>query len=319
MTGAEGESGTRGRNSEGLDESPLIPCLMGPTASGKTAVAIRWAEQYALDIISVDSVMIYRGMDIGSAKPDAQTLERAPHQLIDILDPPEAWSAASFCTAASEAIEASLAGGRIPLLVGGTMLYFKALFDGLAELPAADPVLRARLEEEARRDGWQALHRRLQDIDPRSAARIHSNDAQRIQRALEVWELSGQSLTELHSQQAHKPAWHFHKMALMGLPRAELHDRVERRFGQMLEQGLIEEVEALRNRWSLDDSMPSVRAVGYRQVWQYLEGELDREAMQEKAVQATRQLAKRQMTWLRGMEGVQVIDADHEFPMIFPG
>ncbi len=301
-------------NTMGLsDTRPLVICLMGPTASGKTDLAIRWAAELPLDLISVDSVMIYRGMNIGSAKPDAQTLAQTPHKLIDLLNPPQPYSAASFCRDAHREIEASLAKDRTPILVGGTMLYFKALFDGLALLPAADSAVRAEINQQAEALGWQVLHDRLQVIDPVSAARIHPNDAQRLQRALEVFELTGQTLTEFYEQQqAYTPPYRFCKLAVMGLPRAELHQRVELRFVQMLEQGLIEEVEGLRSQWELDSSMPSVRAVGYRQVWQYLEGELDAATMQEKAVQATRQLAKRQMTWLRGMPGVQTIDADHD-------
>lgn len=287
-------------------ELPPAIFLMGPTASGKTDLAVELVRRLPLEIISVDSAMVFRGMDIGTAKPDAQTLAEAPHRLIDILDPAEAYSAARFREDALAQMAEISAAGRIPLLVGGTMLYFRALQQGLATLPEADPGVRARLEQEARLRGWQALHERLAEVDPDSAQRIHPNDPQRLQRALEVYELSGQPLSQLwRTQQEAGLPYRPVKLVVAPDDRPALHQRIALRFEQMLQQGLVEEVEALYHRGDLGPELPSIRCVGYRQVWQYLAGELSREAMSERGIVATRQLAKRQFTWLRSEQNLQ--------------
>ena len=281
--------------------------LMGATGTGKTDLAVELCQHFPLEIISVDSTLVYRGMDIGTAKPDATTLAQAPHRLIDFLDPAQPYSAADFREDALREMANITAAGKIPLLVGGTMLYFRALEYGLSQLPEADPDIRARLEAEAAEHGWQALHDRLAQLDPIAAARIHPNDPQRLQRALEVCELSGKSLTEL--QQA---AWHdacpyaLLKIALIPQDRAWLHQRLALRFEQMLAQGLIAEVQQLFQRGDLDTHLPAVRAVGYRQVWDYLNGKMDYTQMRDRAIVATRQLAKRQMTWLRSEKDISV-------------
>lgn len=274
---------------------------MGPTACGKTAVAAELVQSLPFSIISVDSALVYKGLDIGSGKPDAALLARAPHRLIDIRDPAEPYSAADFRRDALQAIHEVQQEGRIPLLVGGTMLYFKVLRDGLASMPAATPEIRARILEQARVQGWPALHQRLQQVDPEAAARIHPNDPQRLQRALEVHESSGQALTVLHRDSHERPSLPFQLIFLGMIPqdRKALHAQIERRFHNMLEQGLVEEVRRLRARGDLDASLPAIRAVGYRQVWEYLEGQTDHATMVDKALAATRQLAKRQLTWLR--------------------
>lgn len=279
--------------------------LMGPTASGKTDLAVELVRRLPLEIISVDSAMIYRGMDIGTAKPDAATLAEAPHRLIDILDPAESYSAARFREDALKQMAEITAAGRIPLLVGGTMLYYRALQQGMAVLPEADPSVRARLEVEAEERGWQALHERLAEVDPVSAQRIHPNDPQRLQRALEVYELSGRPLSRLWEEQRGEGLpYRLVKLVVAPDDRPELHRRIALRFEKMLQQGLLEEVEALYQRGDLGPELPSIRCVGYRQVWQYLMGELSREAMSEKGIVATRQLAKRQFTWLRSEQNL---------------
>jgi len=280
-------------------ERPAAVCLMGPTASGKTALALALCEHYPFEIVSVDSALVYRGMDIGSAKPDAGELARAPHHLIDIRDPSEAYSAADFRADALRLMAQIRGRGRIPLLVGGTMLYFKVLRDGIAELPAADPELRAHLLGRAEREGWPALHRELERVDPEAAARIHPNHSQRIQRALEVYHLTGTPLSALQRAQAEQPAPALLHLALAPAAREVLHGRIALRFSQMLEQGFIEEVARLRARGDLHPDLPSMRAVGYRQVWRYLDGEYDLATLRELGTIATRQLAKRQFTWLR--------------------
>lgn len=290
---------------------PPAVLLMGPTASGKTELAVELVERLPLEIVSVDSAMVYRGMDIGTAKPDAATRLRAPHRLIDILDPLEAYSAARFYRDALREMAAIRAAGRVPLLVGGTMLYFRALVHGLSTLPAADPAVRTRLEAEAREGGWQALHQRLAAVDPEAAARIHRNDPQRLQRALEVYELTGRPLS------AHWAAggWGgapYNWLPLVVAPgeRAALRERIARRFLAMLEAGFLDEVETLRRRGDLHPGLPSMRSVGYRQAWAHLAGELDRETMVERAITATRQLAKRQLTWLRRETAAEWIQAE---------
>ncbi|MFO7593965.1 MAG: tRNA (adenosine(37)-N6)-dimethylallyltransferase MiaA [Pseudomonadota bacterium] len=289
-------------------QSTLSPAifLMGPTASGKTDLAVELVRRLPVEIISVDSAMVYRGMDIGTAKPDAQILAEAPHRLIDILDPAQSYSAARFRADALQQMAEITAAGRIPLLVGGTMLYYRALQQGLAVLPEADPAVRARIEAEAQELGWQALHERLAAVDPVSAERIHPNDPQRLQRALEVYELTGRPLSRLWEEQRgeslpYRPV----KLVVAPDDRTELHQRIALRFERMLQQGLVEEVEALYRRGDLGPELPSIRSVGYRQVWQYLAGELSREELSEKGIVATRQLAKRQFTWLRSEQNLR--------------
>lgn len=284
--------------------------LMGPTASGKTDLAVRLAEEGPFEIISVDSALIYRGMDIGTAKPDAATLARAPHRMIDICDPLEAYSAARFREDALREMAEISSRGRIPLLVGGTMLYFRALSEGLSPLPSADPKVRRRLEEEESERGLEAMHERLHSVDPQAAARIHKNDPQRIHRALEVYEISGTAMSELYrQQQAGELPYQVHKLIVSPPERAILHERIARRFELMLEQGFIDEVKTLYKRGDLSLDLPSMRAVGYRQAWQYLAGELEWEDMVSKAVVATRQLAKRQYTWLRSETEARWLDS----------
>jgi tRNA dimethylallyltransferase len=281
-------------------DDPLAVFIMGPTATGKTDLAIALAAELPLDIISVDSAMVYRGMDIGSAKPDAKILAASPHRLIDICDPAEAYSAGRFRHDALAEMARITSANRVPLLVGGTMLYFKALQQGIAELPGADAIIRQQLDDEARSKGWDYMHQRLTEIDPESAKRIHPNDPQRIQRALEVYEISGKSLTELWRDQGRDELpFRRVKIALMPPDRADLRKLIEQRFDAMLDTGMVEEVEKLYQRDNLTAELPAIRAVGYRQVWAMLAGEYDYKTMREKAIIATAQLAKRQMTWLR--------------------
>jgi len=292
-------------------KSKSVICLMGPTAAGKTDIAVELAQHIPCDIISVDSAMVYRGMDIGTAKPTAEILAIAPHQLIDIRDPSEPYSAADFCQDALPAIQLSLSKGRIPLLVGGTMLYFRALQQGLAALPSADMVLRQQIAEQALQMGWPALHAKLNELDPVSAERIHQNDAQRIQRALEVITLTNKPLTHLYASQgqvAHD--YDFINIGLAPVERARLHQRIAERFSKMLKQGLIEEVEVLKRRADLNPDLPALRSVGYRQVWDYLSQLINFEEMQERGIIATRQLAKRQLTWLRHWQDIIWQDAE---------
>ena len=278
---------------------PPAVFIMGPTASGKTDLAVELAQSFPLDIVSVDSALVYRGLDIGSAKPDKALLRQAPHRLIDICDPAEPYSAARFREDALREMAAIGAAGRIPLLVGGTMLYFRALESGLAELPAADPAVRRTLAEELEAHGLAALHARLSDVDPASAARIHPNDPQRILRALEVFQLTGKPLSDWHrSGTATDFPYRVLKLVLATADREQLRERIARRFHAMLAAGLEDEVRALLE-CGLSPDLPSMRAVGYRQVAEYLRGGSDRDAMIRKAIYATRQLAKRQMTWLR--------------------
>ena len=288
---------------------PLAIFLMGPTASGKTAVAVELVQRLPLEIISVDSALVYRGMDIGTAKPDAATLALAPHRLIDIRDPGEAYSAAQFRADALREMELICASGNMPLLVGGTMLYFRALEQGLSDLPGADPEVRAQLEARAAEIGWTAMHQRLAEVDAQSAARIHPNDPQRIQRALEVYELTGVALSELCRRGSETPpSYRFLKIVLAPPERATLHRRIEARFRAMLEQGFVDEVQRLQRRGDLDCQLPALRAVGYRQAWMYLRGELSADEWVERALVATRQYARRQLTWLRAEADAHWVD-----------
>ncbi|MBT8765558.1 tRNA (adenosine(37)-N6)-dimethylallyltransferase MiaA [Metapseudomonas boanensis] len=294
--------------------------LMGPTAAGKTDLALALARTLPCELISVDSALIYRGMDIGTAKPDKATLVEFPHRLIDIRDPAQSYSAAEFRTDAMAAMAEATMKGRIPLLVGGTMLYYKALLEGLADMPSAAPAVRAELEARAAREGWDVLHRELASVDPESAARIHPNDPQRLTRALEVYLVSGLTMTAHRLRQAAQnpgsgtpgggqfPYTVAH-LAIAPAQRHVLHERIAQRFQLMLEQGFVEEVEALRGRGDLHAGLPSIRAVGYRQVWDYLDGTLSRSEMEERGVIATRQLAKRQFTWLRSWDDLHWLDS----------
>ena len=279
--------------------SPAI-FLMGPTASGKTALSVQLAQTLGGEIISVDSALVFKGMDIGTAKPTLEERGGIPHHLIDILDPSESFSTGQFRTQALALMDAITRRGKIPILVGGTMLYFNTLFNGLAVLPEANPAIRAKLDQDLERLGKEALHQRLAGIDPLAAARIHPNDPQRIQRALEVYEISGKPLSSFfNTTQGEDLPYQKIKLIIAPPDRKILHDIIAQRFRNMLEQGFINEVETLYHRGDLTEKMPSIRAVGYRQVWAYLQGEDDLETMTEKAIIATRQLAKRQFTWLR--------------------
>ncbi len=283
-----------------MDTRPLAIFLMGPTASGKSALAMELVRHLPCDIISVDSALVYRGMDIGTAKPTASELVQAPHRLIDILDPIESYSAADFRRDALREMAQIAAAGRIPLLVGGTMLYYKALLEGLSPLPEADPQVRAGIEQEAASLGWQALHDELCRIDPVSGARIHPNDPQRLSRALEVFRVSGKSLTELTQQQGEPLPYRTLQFVIAPADRAWLRERIAVRFDTMLTQGFEAEVAGLLRRGDLNPSLPSIRCVGYRQMWDYLTGALSYDEMRYRGIVATCQLAKRQMTWLRG-------------------
>jgi tRNA dimethylallyltransferase len=294
------------------DAPTPIPCLLGPTASGKTAAALALAARRPVEIISVDSALVYREMDIGTAKPTADERAVAPHHLIDIVDPTDAYSAAQFRSDTLRLTAEINARGRLPLLVGGTMLYYKALTQGLSDLPGADPDLRATLDADAARDGWPAMHARLAAVDPVTAARLAPNDSQRIQRALEVFMLSGEAMSTLLAaptrQDEAASAWRFVPFALEPSDRSVLHARIEKRFDTMLNGGFIDEVVKLRERGDLSPEMPSMRCVGYRQAWEYLDGAVDYATMRDKGIFATRQLCKRQLTWLRSMPERVVVD-----------
>ncbi|KJH83234.1 tRNA (adenosine(37)-N6)-dimethylallyltransferase MiaA [Pseudomonas sp. KSR10] len=303
-----------------MSQLPPAIFLMGPTAAGKTDLAMELARQLPCDLISVDSALVYRGMDIGTAKPSTELLQAFPHRLIDIRDPAQSYSAADFVGDALAAMAESTAAGRIPLLVGGTMLYFKALSEGLADMPAADASVRAELEAQAEAEGLAALHRQLAEVDPESAARIHPNDPQRLIRALEVYRVSGINMSEHRARQRLQKAgagtpdgcvlpYTVAQLSVAPAQRQVLHERIEQRFVAMVEQGFVEEVETLRRRGDLHPELPSMRAVGYRQVWSYLDGAYSREEMVQRGVIATRQLAKRQLTWLRGWEGVHWLES----------
>lgn len=290
-------------------DSPVAICIMGPTATGKTELALAIKHALPVEIISVDSAMVYRGLDIGSAKPSAEELALAPHRMIDIVDASEAYSAGRFRDDALRHMQQICAQSNTPLLVGGTMLYFNALQRGIAELPEASEVIRKKLDTEAAELGWSVMHQRLQEIDPASAARIHPNDPQRLQRALEVHEITGKTLTQLWQEQTVKALpYHLVKIALMPPDRKVLRTRIARRFDAMLAAGLVEEVKQLQSRQDMHADLPSMRAVGYRQVWQYLQGQYSYDTMRDKAIIATAQLAKRQMTWLRSEQNCNFID-----------
>jgi tRNA dimethylallyltransferase len=284
--------------------------LLGPTASGKTAVALDLAERFPAEIVSVDSAQVYRGMDVGTAKPDAAARARVPHHLVDIIEPTESYSAGRFREDALRLAGEIHARGRVPIFAGGTMLYFRALGRGLADLPRADPQLRARIEQQASREGWPALHAQLQEVDPATAARLDPTDPQRIQRALEVWHLTGVPLSQLQERDAPQPLpFESLRIALEPSERAVLHERIATRFKAMLAAGLVDELAALRRRHALDASLPSMRTVGYRQAWDTLEGVAPAATLTQRGIAATRQLAKRQLTWLRSMrEGAEAVE-----------
>ncbi len=282
------------------EHKPLAIFLMGPTASGKTDLAIQLRQQLPVEVISVDSALIYRGMDIGTAKPSKAELALAPHRLIDICDPAESYSAANFRTDALREMQEISAQGKIPLLVGGTMLYYKALLEGLSPLPSADEKVRSEIEAKAALIGWGGLHQELSKIDPISAQRINPNDSQRINRALEVFYLTGKTLTELTAQKGEALSYDILQFAIAPKQREVLHLRIEQRFHKMIELGFQQEVEKLYRRPDLNENLPSIRCVGYRQMWEYLRGDYDHDEMVFRGICATRQLAKRQITWLRG-------------------
>ncbi len=295
--------------------SNLVFCLMGPTASGKTALACELVAHFPFEIISVDSAMIYKEMDIGTAKPSLEELAIAPHHLINIVEPCASYSAAQFCHDVHHLVAQIRAKNKIPLLVGGTMMYFNALQQGLAVLPDADEEVRARLEDEALTKGWHYLHEQLQVIDPKAAARIHAHDTQRIQRALEVYHLTGTPMSRLLEEQKYVSPYKFINLALFPTQRSLLHERIAQRFDGMLEQGFLDEVRTLRDKWDLNLSMPAMRCVGYRQALDYLAGTSDYASFREKGIAATRQLAKRQLTWLRHWEKATYFDLQNEpFP-----
>jgi tRNA dimethylallyltransferase len=284
--------------------------LMGPTASGKTGLATELYKHLPIELISVDSALVFKDMDIGTAKPDAATLAQAPHHLIDLISPTEVYSAANFRNDALKLMTDVTARGKVPLLVGGTMLYFKALQNGLSNLPKADPKVRAKLDAEALKIGWPAMHAKLAKIDPETAARLEPNDAQRVQRALEVFEISGKTMTDLHqASTGDNLPYRLLKVALLPSDRSVLHSRIAIRFDDMLKQGFLDEVKALLKQYSgLTPDLPSMRCVGYRQALEHLVGQYDETELRDRGIFATRQLAKRQLTWLRGMDNTFEVD-----------
>ncbi len=283
-----------------------VVLLTGPTASGKSALALALAERFGGEIVSVDSAQVYRGMDIGTAKPDPATRARVAHHLVDIVDPTQSYSAARFAEDARHAIDAIRRRGALPIVAGGTMLYVKALLQGLSALPPADPAARARIDAEAAQRGWPAMHAELARLDPGTAARLKPTDSQRIQRALEVVRGTGQTLSALQGHRSPAPLGEVLSLALMPEDRGRLHDAIAQRFDAMLDAGLVEELASLRRRYDLHPDLPSMRCVGYRQAWRFLDGEIDREVLRTTGIAATRQLAKRQITWLRAMEAQRV-------------
>ncbi|WP_283788429.1 tRNA (adenosine(37)-N6)-dimethylallyltransferase MiaA [Bermanella sp. WJH001] len=296
-----------------MSQTPLPPAIfiMGPTASGKTALACALYDELPCELISVDSALVYKDMNIGTAKPTAQELAQYPHHLIDIRDPSEPYSAADFREDVLRVMADVTARGNIPVLVGGTMLYFKFLLEGAADLPEADETVRKQIEEEALEKGWPAIHEQLAQVDPESAARLNPNDPQRVQRALEVYRVTGKTLTELWAQQQQKSIpYQVVQFAICPKERKTLHERIEQRFEQMLKDGFVDEVRALYQRDDLHENLPAIRAVGYRQVWEYLDGQLSYDDMIFKGVVATRQLAKRQVTWLRSWENLHWLESE---------
>lgn len=289
--------------------TPIL-CLTGPTAAGKSATTLALAQRWPVEIINVDSATIYRGMDIGTAKPSKAEQAQVPQNLLDIRDPAQSYSAAEFQRDASALIKDILARNRLPLLAGGTMLYLKALREGLNSLPSADPAVRAEIDREAREHGWPAMHRQLQLFDPAAARRLAPNDSQRIQRAIEIFRLTGKSMSDCLDEERAKPApeYQYITVSLEPSERAALHERIARRYEAMLQAGLLDEVRRLRGRGDLHTGLPSVRCVGYRQLWDYLDGETSLEQAVEQAVAATRQLAKRQLTWLRAQPDRHIVD-----------
>lgn len=300
-------------NKQHIDaKQPPVICLMGPTASGKTALAMALYDALPCDIISVDSALVFKGMDIGTAKPTAEELAAYPHQLLDIRDPSESYSAADFCQDALKAIAKSRANGRIPLLVGGTMMYFKSLIDGISPLPEADQNIRQAIALEATDKGWLAMHEELQAFDPVSAQRIHPNDPQRLARAIEVYRITGNTLTQLTEIKGDKVDGNVLQFAIAPKNRSDLHARIELRFNQMIAQDFKQEVIALKQRADLHLDLPAIRCVGYRQMWQHLAGDYDHDEMVFKGVCATRQLAKRQLTWLRNWQNLHWLHMEDE-------
>ncbi len=298
-------------------EKPLVLFLMGPTASGKTDLAIALRQHLPVELISVDSALVYRGLDIGSAKPSAEEQALAPHRLLDVRDPSEPYSASDFREDALREIDDIIQQGKIPLLVGGTMMYFKALLEGFADLPAADQAVRKQIETDANQYGWPYMHEQLRAVDPECADTIHPNHSQRISRALEVYRVSGQTMSALRAEQDRQAddlttRYRVVQFAITPHDRSVLHERIARRFHNMIDEGFIDEVQGLHQRGDLHADLPAIRAVGYRQVWQYLEGELERDEMIERGIIATRQLAKRQLTWLRGWDQLNWVYTDTE-------
>ena len=284
--------------------------ILGPTASGKTALALHLADRFPVEIVSIDSALVYRDMNIGTTKPNAATLRRYPHHLVDVIDPTEVYSAARFCADARQAMNAIVGRGKVPLLVGGTMLYARALLGGLSDLPAADADVRAELEALAARIGWPAMHRQLARIDPRTAQRLNPADSQRIQRALEVYQITGTPLSVLQTRATSSPEFPYRALKIGLIPgdRAMLHQNIAARFDAMIAGGIVDEVRQLRSHYPLSHDMPAMRCVGYRQAWQFIDGKIDGTSLRDKGIAATRQLAKRQMTWLRSMQDVEAFD-----------
>jgi len=291
---------------------PPVICLMGPTASGKTALAMALYDALPCELISVDSALVYKGMDIGTAKPTSEELSKYPHRLIDLIEPTQSYSAADFCRDALKEIADIRKRGKIPVLVGGTMMYFKSLIEGISPLPEASPEIRKVIEQEAKENGWQYIHQLLANVDPVSAERIHPNDPQRLTRALEVFRLTGNTLTQLTEIKGETVSGDVLQFAIAPKERSTLHQRIEQRFNQMIELGFEQEVRKLRQSPALHQDLPSIRCVGYRQMWQYLEGDYDFEEMVFKGVCATRQLAKRQLTWLRNWPNIHWLDMEDE-------
>ena len=293
-------------------QQPPVICLMGPTASGKTALAMALSDVLPCDIISVDSALVYNGMDIGTAKPTQAELAKYPHQLINIRDPAQSYSAADFCHDALKAIATSRKKGRIPLLVGGTMMYFKSLIEGISPLPEADEEIRKEIEIEAKLKGWAVMHEQLASFDPVAAKRIHSNDSQRLSRAIEVYRKTGKALTQLTDIKGDKLSGDVLQFAIAPKERSVLHERIALRFNQMIAQDFKQEVVSLKQRDDLHENLPSIRCVGYRQMWQHIQGEYNHEEMVFKGICATRQLAKRQLTWLRGWQNLHWLEMENE-------